>query len=66
MAGKIKVMIDKIIQERAGGNKTIMETTRAKFMLKGINVDKYTASSEDDPVVMEKVKGIAKEFNVKL
>lgn len=66
MAGKIKIMIDKIIQERAGGNKTIMETTRAKFMLKGINVDKYTATSEDDPVVIEKIKAIANDFNVKL
>lgn len=66
MAGKIKMMLDKIIQQRSGGNASIVETTKAKLMLKGINVDKYTATSADDPVLIEKVTAIAREFNVQI
>jgi hypothetical protein len=40
LAGKIKEMIDTIIQERAKGNPAIAEMTKAKFILKGVNPNK--------------------------
>lgn len=66
MAGKIKQIIDMILLQRSGGNPAIMETTKVKFMLRGINFDKFTATSEDDPVLTEKLLRLAKEFNVKI
>lgn len=63
MSGKIRIMIDEIVALRAQGNATIASTTKTKILLKGINPDAYTESSADDPVVMEKVRQIAREFN---
>jgi hypothetical protein len=64
MAGQIKSIIDKIVQERSKGNQTIANTTLTKLMLKGIDASKWTAASSDDPVVLQKVKEVAREFGV--
>ncbi|MEA4908469.1 MAG: hypothetical protein GYA17_10265 [Chloroflexi bacterium] len=66
MAGKIKLMIDAIISQRAKGNPVVESTTRTKLLLKGINPDDYTASSADDPAVIEKVRRIAADFSVQV
>lgn len=66
MAGKVKQMIDKLILEKSKGNKVIENCTRTKLILKGISVDKYTASSPDEPEVIEKILKIAQEFGVTL
>lgn len=66
MSGKIKYMIDKIIEKRANGNPTIVNTTRAKLRLKGISLEKYTLTSEDDPDMIEKLNSLAKEFGISL
>jgi diguanylate cyclase (GGDEF)-like protein len=65
LAGKIKEMIDAIIQERARGNPAIAEMTKAKFILKGVNPNKFDRFSADDPVIIEKLLNIARELNVK-
>ena len=54
MAGKIKLMIDEIIEERSKGNPTVANAIYAKLMLKGINYKKYTSTSEDDPAVIKR------------
>ena len=66
MAGKIKRMIDTIIEKRSNGNPTIVNTTRTKLRLKGVSPDNYTLTSEDDPVVIEKLNSIAKELGISL
>lgn len=66
MAGKVKRIIDEIISQRSGGNPTFMMTTKTKLILKGINPDKFTASAEDDPVMIQKVLAVAKDMGVKL
>ena len=66
MAGQIKKLLDKIVEERAHGDTVLINTTRTKIILKGINVDSYTSSSEDDPGIIAKVQEIAKEFNITL
>ena len=64
MAGQIKKMIDEIIKKRANGDSVLIKTTTTKLVLKGINPDKFTSSSEDDPVIMEKLKSLAKDLNI--
>ena len=62
MAGKIKQMIDTIIQKRSMGNPLLLKTTRTKLILKGINPDKYTFQSNDDPIVIEKLEKLMKDL----
>jgi hypothetical protein len=64
MAGSIKIMLDKIIAQKAKGNATIINVTKTKLILKGINPDKFTSSSEDDQIIIQKVRSIAKEMDV--
>lgn len=64
MTGRIKYMIDTIIEKRSNGNPTIVNTTRVKLRLKGISPDEYTKTSEDDPVIIEKLNNIAKDFGI--
>lgn len=64
MAGQIRRMIDVIIETRSGGNAALVNTTRTKLILKGINPDKFGAADADDPVILEKVRGIAQELGV--
>jgi hypothetical protein len=66
MVGRIKRMIDTIIEKRANGNQTIVNTTRAKLRLKGISPDNYTLTSEDDPVIIEKLNSLAKELGISI
>ncbi|UWG98965.1 diguanylate cyclase [Dehalobacter sp. DCM] len=63
MAGKIIEIIDSIIQERSKENPIIVEMTKAKLILKGINPDHYTRTSEDDPSIMEKLYNFRKQFS---
>ena len=63
MAGKIKKIIDQIILERSHGNPAIVEMTKAKFILKGLNPDKYDSNSEDDPIIIKKLLMIDRNMN---
>ncbi len=63
MAGKIKKMIDIIIQDRSHGNPAIAEMTKAKLLLKGINPKKFTSTSPDDPIIIENLLSISKQLN---
>ena len=64
MAGSIKTMIDKIIEQRAKGNVTMINLTKTKLILKGINPEKFTTASEDDIAIIQKIRVIAKEMGV--
>jgi len=64
MNGKIKVLIDKIIDERSKGDELLKEMTKTKMILKGIDPRKYTSESPDDPVVINKLETLAKELNL--
>ncbi len=66
MAGKIKLLIDNLVEQRAQGNPSLESTTRTKLLLKGIDGTKYTASSDDDPAVIQKIREIAKDMGVQL
>jgi hypothetical protein len=66
MTGKIKLMIDKLIEMRSQGNESIASTTRTKLLLKGIDIKKFTKESEDDPVIINTIQQIAKEMGLQL
>jgi hypothetical protein len=65
MAGKIKRQIDAIVIAVAKNNQTLINITKTKLVLKGLNPDKYNDQSPDDPNVLEKLKQVAAEFGVK-
>lgn len=66
MAGKAKRQIGQILEAVSKGNSVVLITTKTKLLLKGIDPDKYTDSSEDDPVIIQKIEKIAAEFGVKI
>jgi len=66
MRGETKKLIDTVLKIRSAGNSTIEYTTKAKLILKGINVDSFTEMSEDDPEMIQKVKQAAAELGVNL
>ena len=66
MAGKIKKQLSEIIHAVSKDNPTIVNTTKTKLILKGLNPDKYDDQSPDDPAVLEKIKLVANEFGVKI
>jgi len=56
MAGKIRQMIDSIITQRAKDNPMLERVIKTKLILKGINPNKYTLQSDDDPGVLAKLE----------
>jgi len=66
MAGKIKEMLDKVIQIRSKGDLGLANLTKAKFILKGVNPDKFNPASPDDIGTIERIKIMAKDFGVQI
>jgi len=62
MAGKIKLMIDTIISQRAKQNPMLAGVIKTKLMLKGIDPNRYTAQSDDDPVIIAKLEAVIKDI----
>jgi hypothetical protein len=60
MAGKIKQMIDAIIEQRTRNNPELIGVVRTKLMLKGVDPNRYTEASEDDPRIISILEGIIK------
>ena len=66
MAGQVKTMIDRIIQQRSQGNALLASTTQTKLILKGFDPARYDATSPDDPAVIERLRQVAAELSVTL
>ena len=66
MAGQIKQLIDVIIQQRAHGDPLLIQTTKTKLTLKGINVEQFHDSSADDSAMLGKVRSVAADWGVSL
>jgi hypothetical protein len=66
MAGEIKRMIDRIVEQRAKGSETIALSTKTKLILKGLNPDRFTTASPDDPAIVAKARAAAVELGVRL
>lgn len=66
MAGQVKRMIDKLINEKAKGDKVIENSVRIKLILNGIDVDSFTDDTPDDFNAIEKINAAAKELGINL
>jgi hypothetical protein len=66
MPGQIKTMIDKIIDQRSKGNATLVNTTKTKLLLKGIDPGKFGPASPDDPAIVARLRVLANELSVTL
>lgn len=61
--GKIKCMIEKIISERSRGSEALAKVVRTKLILKGIQPERYTDQSEDDPKIIRKLEKMLRNLN---
>lgn len=66
MAGKIKVLIDQLIDLRTKGQAGLVAPVKIKLIMKGIDPDLYSSSSPDDPAIMQKIVSIAREMGYTL
>lgn len=66
MPGKIKKLVNTIIEKRSGGNPAFIGSTKVKMIMKGIFPDKYTETSEDDPIIIEKLYSLATELDINI
>ena len=62
MAGKIKQMIDSIMDQRAKDNPMLQGVIRTKLVLKGIDAKKFTPQSDDDPAIISKLEALVKDL----
>jgi len=63
----VKEILNFIIKEKARGNTFQELNIQMKIMMKGINVKGILEDKiPDDPVLIERLKAIAKEFDVDL
>lgn len=62
MAGKIKLMIDTLITQRAKDNAMLAGIIKTKLVLKGIDPNRFSAQSPDDPAVIAKLEALLKEL----
>jgi hypothetical protein len=63
VTGQTRRLLDAIIAQRSKGNQTIALATKTKLILKGLNPDKFSLTSEDDPAVLAKVREVAASLN---
>ncbi len=63
MPGAIKRLIDSMIDARSAGNPTVASFVRAHLKLKGVDPDRFSEHSDDDPVVLAKVRKMMDEFS---
>ncbi|NMB79374.1 MAG: hypothetical protein GYA23_09825 [Methanomicrobiales archaeon] len=56
MTGKIKQMIDTLIEQESRGDPRLINITRTKLIVRGIHPDKYSPHSEDDPIIIRQLE----------
>jgi hypothetical protein len=66
MAGQAKKLLDALMASRCKGNKALEQTTKVKLILRGLDPDKFSASSPDDPSVIDKIRQTASEMGISL
>jgi hypothetical protein len=56
MTGRIKQMIDTLIEQESKGDQRLINITRTKLIVRGIHPDKYSPHSEDDPIIIRQLE----------
>ena len=62
MAGKVRKMLDRIINQHAKDNPMLVGVIKTKLALKGIDPSKFSAASDDDPAIIAKLEVVMKEL----
>jgi hypothetical protein len=65
MAGRVKQLIDELIQLRAAGNPGVACFLRAHLMLMGIDPERYTERSPDDANKEQTLRQMIHDFRGK-
>ena len=63
MAGRIKRLIDQVIEVRAGSNAVVAHFLKAHLMMNGVDPTRYTESSPDDPAKEEVLEQMLRDFS---
>ncbi len=66
MAGKVKALIEQLIELRTHGEHNLVAPLKIKLIMKGVDPDLYDSGSPDNPVVIQRVVTIAKEMGYDL
>lgn len=66
MAGKVKSLIEQLIQLRTKGEHGLVAPLKIKLIMKGVDPDLYDADSPDTPTVITRITTIAKEMGYDL
>lgn len=66
MAGQIKQLIDKLIELRTNGDRGLVAPLKIKLIMKGVDPDLFDANSLDNPLVIQRVKSIAKDMGFEM
>ena len=64
--GRTKALIDRIIEERSGGNPMLTHLTKAKMCMKGIFPEDHTEYTQDDESVIKELTELAKDLKIKM
>ena len=62
MSGQVKYFIDTIIRVRGKGNPVVERDLRVKLILKGVQLDKFTAETQDDAASLALIRAVAKDL----
>ena len=66
MSGTTRLLIDKLIDMRTKGDRSLVAPIKIKLIMKGIDPDMFDESTPDNPAVIQRVKSIAKEMGFEL
>lgn len=66
MAGKIKLMIERLIELRTKGDRGLVAPVKIKLIMKGIDPDLFDENSPDNPILIQRIVAIAKEMGFDL
>ncbi len=62
MAGRVKRLINELIELRTAGNGAVAYFVRAQLAIKGINIEAYHEGSPDDPEVQATLEDMIDQF----
>lgn len=66
MAGKIKELVGRLIKLRVKDDPHMIAPFKIKLIMKGVDPDLYNETSDDDPVVIQRIHQIAKSMGYEL
>jgi hypothetical protein len=62
MAGKVRQLIDELVQLRSRGTPALAHFVKAHLALKGIDPDAYDERSADDPAKIQVLEHVIHDF----